>query len=734
MKTHVIVLLLLILILPACKEEQPGVTPAGVVLDTSGWLPFPLSSFDEMKGTALDMSWLLDAPAGKHGFLTVKDDKFFFEDGREARFWGGNIFGEANFPEKEEAERIADIIARSGANIIRMHHLDVVKPWTDKIVQRSFFGGQQPETTRKIDPEMFDKFFYIFHCLKQRGIYIFLSHISSRYVMRDDAFPGNEEALEDVGQGFKVEGMYDPYLIKLQQEYLFQILSTNNPYTGLALKDDPALALIEIINENSLFWLQPDGGFGINSSHYRQMLEKMFTRWLASKYGDEEALIAAWTQQGKAALLDDESLHNFTIKIPHIYIKDEDWPVSGRRKRDTYRFLYDLQNDYYQQMYRYLRNLDLKIPIAGSNHWCRDVADLQVNAHLDYIDRHDYWTHPIGEYNYIAGQGIQPKPMVKDAQGGNIGSLAQRRVFGKPYTISEWHNPLPNPYRAEGTPIMAAYACLQDWHPMQYAYWGAREQKPDTINSFEVMFDPTQMNLIPISALLFHRRDFKEAERGYFEIITPEQVYDPSTEIKRHPEVAFLGKYGLSFTDLPSVPKDNDAQLLKSALEGGGVYTAKTGEITWNMHRGIVILNSGRTQGIIGFISGETLKTDDIRFNMKSPFGVVIVSSLTEKDLVETERILISTAADARMTGVQLSQDFTKVLTTGRFPFLMQPVEGEISLKIDKPITIYALSPGGTRMATLKARRNGDRYIIELSVAHKAMHYEIVKIENNGKI
>jgi len=66
--------------------------------------------------------------------------------GTEARFWGGNLFGEANFPDKADAERLADIVARAGANIIRLHHVDVVAPWTDKVVQRSLFGGQQPES------------------------------------------------------------------------------------------------------------------------------------------------------------------------------------------------------------------------------------------------------------------------------------------------------------------------------------------------------------------------------------------------------------------------------------------------------------------------------------------------------------------------------------------------------------------------------------------------------------
>lgn len=718
--------LLIVLILLIVNFGFSQTLPQGVTLDTSNWIPFPLSSYEEMKGTALDMSWLLEVPAGQHGFLHVEDDKFVFEDGTPARFWGGNIFGEGNFPDKEQAERLADIIARSGANIIRMHHLDVVKPWTDKIVQRSFFGGQMPETTREIDKDMLDKFQYMFYCLKERGIHIFLSHISSRFIMQGDDFPGDAEGFADTDQGFKVEGMFDPYLIKLQQEYLKAILTAKNPYTGLAMVDDPALVLTEIINENSLFWLQPNGSFAIKSEYYKNMLQAMFAEWLVEKYGDEKTLVKKWSQQNKPALFDGERLAGGSIAIPHVYVNDTDWPASPQRKRDTYQFLYDLQNDYYQHMFVFLREIGLKIPIAGSNHWCYNAADLHVNAKLDYVDRHDYWTHPQHEYNYIKGQGVQADAMVKNANGGNIGGVARRRVFGKPYTISEWHNPLPNPYRAEGTPIMAAYSSLHGWHPMHYAYWGNRETEPDTINSFEVMFDPTQMNMIPISALMFHRQDFLEATDGYFEMLTPSQVMNPEREADRHPQMAFLGKYGLAFTDM-TVPTCNNGDLLKSALEADGVYESSTGQMQWNTNDGVVVLNSPRTQGVIGFVGGQSLITAAMTFDLDTEFAVVVASSLTEKPLGESDRILISTSGDARFSGIQVADDFSIIEKTGTFPFLMQPIEGTVTLRTKSKIKVYALSPGGKRVANVETKVNNDGISFVFQSAARAMHYEIVE-------
>lgn len=82
-----------------------------------------LSKTQVNKGV-LDFSHLLDAPAGKHGFLQIKDDHFYFEDGTRARFLGFNIAARSNTPSHELAEKLADHFASMGVNIIRMHAAD----------------------------------------------------------------------------------------------------------------------------------------------------------------------------------------------------------------------------------------------------------------------------------------------------------------------------------------------------------------------------------------------------------------------------------------------------------------------------------------------------------------------------------------------------------------------------------------------------------------------------------
>lgn len=128
--------------------------------------------------------------------------------------------------------------------------------------------------------------------------------------------------------------------------------------------------------------------------------------------------------------------------------------------------------------------------------------------------------------------------MVRSKYAGNVGSLASRRVYGLPYTVSEWHNPLPDKFRSEGPVIMAAFACLQDWHPMQYALAITTEKNPDMFNSFEYIYDPSHMDVITAASLMFHRKDFMEAGRAYYEIIPGGTALDPLSSTDAHPLIA----------------------------------------------------------------------------------------------------------------------------------------------------------------------------------------------------
>jgi hypothetical protein len=392
-----------------------------------------------------------------------------------------------------------------------------------------------------------------------------------------------------------------------------------------------------------------------------------------------------------------------------------------------YAFLYETQAAYCDRMYGFLRALRVKCPIAGSNHWISDVADLHLNADFDYVDRHEYYAHPHGTYNYTMGQSISPAtPMVRADSLGTIGGLASRRILGRPYTVSEWNNCLPNPYRAEGPVFMAAYACLQDWHPMQYAYMAFIDYAPQNINSFMVLYDPAHSNLLPASALMFHRRDVKEAPSGYYESISEKEFMDPAFAPQRHSRVALLGKYGLAFPDIAEADRLNDANLLKQASDPARhVYESVTGELSWDLQQGLLRVDSPRTQGFVGFAQGQPVALADVTLRIDNEFAVVVVSALDDKPIRQAKRLLVSTSARAQWSGMEFDEQHGVITKSGKPPFLMEPVTGTITLQ-HEPMTVYRLSSSGRRLGTLPVSKTSGGLAFDLRAASRCMHYELV--------
>ena len=193
----------------------------------------------------LDISFLLDAPAGKHGFIQVKDGHLATGDGRRFRFWGVNITdwsaGSRQIPSKEDAEFWAATLARFGINAVRLQFLDLDAP-------RGLIKSGV-DNSRSLDPEQLDREDYFIAQLEKRGIYIDFNLLVGRSFREGD---GVKDA-KLLGWGAKGTSLYDARLIELQKEYARQLLSHLNPYTRLKYSDDPAIAVIEINNENSLY-------------------------------------------------------------------------------------------------------------------------------------------------------------------------------------------------------------------------------------------------------------------------------------------------------------------------------------------------------------------------------------------------------------------------------------------------------------------------------------------------
>ena len=266
-------------------------------------MPFHLP-WESPEGAIADARFLLDAPAGKHGPLVVRDGHFHFENGKRVKFWGVNLSGEGCLPPPEVAPRVADRLAKFGFNLVRFHGLD--STWGNTL-----FPKNAPDT-QHFDPGQLDRLDRMIAELEKRGIYVNLNlHVARRFTAGD----GLPQA-EMLGYG-KYCVIFDPRMIELQKDYARQLLGHRNPYTGRTYAEDPAVVIVELTNENSLFGGWTSGFLRgqatqrpVNTTwtdippYYGEELTRFFNQWLTQRYPTRAALAGAWrrglTSRGRA--------------------------------------------------------------------------------------------------------------------------------------------------------------------------------------------------------------------------------------------------------------------------------------------------------------------------------------------------------------------------------------------------------------------------------------------------
>ncbi len=252
--------------------------------------PFVIPWDDASPGTATDVSFLNVKPAGAHGAIRAKDGHFVeTNSGKRVRFLGVNLVGQGAFPTHADADKVAARMAKLGINLVRLHHMD--NPgWGP---HSNLWDAKFPDH-QHIDAEQLDRLDYLIAQLKQNGIYVNLNLHVSRQFTPADGFPESVGKLPDFD---KRVDEFDPRMIALQKNFARNLLTHINPYTHLPYTSDPAVAVVEINNENSLVgdpWATLGAGLDTLPAPFRGELVGLWNTWLTKKYGTDAKLKAAW--------------------------------------------------------------------------------------------------------------------------------------------------------------------------------------------------------------------------------------------------------------------------------------------------------------------------------------------------------------------------------------------------------------------------------------------------------
>lgn len=473
----------------------------------------------------LDFSHLLDAPAGKHGFVQSRNGHLYFEDGTRARFLGFNIATRANAPDHATAEKIAQRFASMGVNCIRMHAADAPigdEPVTWSSCREAPLLDYESGSTRFFHQEGLDRFDYLFAKLKEKGIYIHFDLLIAREYIEGDGldYPGRFPST------LKRYTMYNRRLIELQKEYAKNFLTHVNPYTGLAYADDPAIITVQMNNEDSA--IKGDMGADMTDElkPYRDEVQKQFNDFLLMKYGTRQRMAEAWTNDGVCALGENEDPARGTVEVvmgdfhqpPNDPMGQWDAPCGPARYSDFMEFGILMNKRFYQDMKDFLISLGVKVPIVASN-LLGGAADVYGHTVGDVMENNSYFNHPllpVNDGNYMVygpTEYVSTNPLTMQRGAGamattlvSFASLAV--VEGKPFIVSEWNEYGLHPFHSTAFVQTVAYACLNDWGGLllynHHTSEGADDEPGDEIMTvFDAFNDPALISQWGFMASIF---------------------------------------------------------------------------------------------------------------------------------------------------------------------------------------------------------------------------------------
>jgi hypothetical protein len=643
-----------------------------------------------------DLSFLSDRPAGKDGFIRIQGGHLVKPDGKRIRFWGVHFTdwspGSVEIPPKEDMPMWAATLARFGANIVRLHFLDLAAP-------RGIVSNTGTDT-QSFDPQQLDRLDFEVSQFKEHGIYADLNlNVGHSYKAGDGVQDFNR-----IGSAKSIT-LFDPRIIELEKQYAKQILTHVNPYTKTEYRNETAIAIVEILNENGI-----GIGYRAPTPYYENELTGQYNAWLAkSLTPDQFAKLRA--EAGVAA----------GAPVPRLTSAEVQAAPKDRYDLEV-SFYMDLENAFYQDMAGYLKNtLGVKVPIIGTadhGHGSASYPMLASLSKLDIVDGHIYWEHSANPAPYNTA-------MVNAPLHSTIVGLSRTTFAGKPYTVSETNHPFPNQWVAEGMPITASYGDFQDWdmvitytfEPKRAADW-----KPYVGDPFDISLDPVRMTEFAAGALIFRRADVEPARKIVERTYSKDQVMEskrlPATEQPYFTPGFPLSlplQHGVRIKSLDGPPTaaypPDDSNPIVSDTKQLAWYTTPD-------KTGVVTVETDRTQALVGFLKANRKTLKNLSADISNNFATLIVTSLDAKPLASSDKMLLT--AGSRVTNTNFKWDLVnpRNVTWGGSPSLIEPVTGTVvlrNLKAAVSVTATALDGSGNPLgAAIPAKKTADGWSIAL--------------------
>ena len=616
------------------------------------------------KGSPLDFSFMLDAPAGKYGFVfAAKDGTMRFEKAPEKRLklHGINVCFEANFPPKEWADKMAEHFAALGYNAVRFHHYD------------STVIDKKAGNSTTLNKEMMDRFDYFVSVLIKKGFYLSTDFYSTRAFDPKEGFPKiTSKALYVLDQRAR-ENL---------KTFIRNFVTHVNPYTGRSLAQEPALVSVNLINEDNLNWVWN------SSSLSRKLFAEKFEEY--------------------------KKTHN----CPNAVTETSD--------RHFMAFLNGLQAKTHKELYDFCKKeLKMKALLTSCN-FQNQTYLVDLRSRMDFADNHMYHAHPVfgGKSWQSKAMYTQESPLETIAALPRV--LMVSRLTGMPYWMTEYNYCKPNRTRHEGAALIGAYCALQDWDAIfRFTYAHSmkrvRGERPQS-EMFDAAVNPIMQLSDRVIAVLFLRGDVRPAENEFSYAVNT-NFTDQKVPVEFHANFSKLGLISrigarmpqktlpagvknirdiAGFSDVPpAIASEWKKLVTKSEAK------SDTGEIAIDGKKRTFIVNTPKSECVT--LTGGNLSTGGVLNvrNARYPQTAALMS-LDNKPLAESKRMLLLHFGNSVETGVVHSDrgGMTQIEKQGTFPLLLHNISADITLTSGKPFEVYALLFDGSRAGKVTVKNN----------------------------
>ncbi|ODS22829.1 hypothetical protein AB835_11995 [Candidatus Endobugula sertula] len=694
---------------------------------------FPFQPKNTIKPSAFGMQEWLNIPDEP---LTLQGNKIL-SGNTTYKVWGTNVEYTHNAPNKQDAIKRAHFFAKYGINSVRLH----------KLTNPGWEGLGNNHSASEYNDNKLRRFDYWTYQLRKQGITYGFSPIWDLKVLPGDKekLAAYEEILQAAPHKPVTTGLvwFAEDVQNLHIATLINLLQHKNPYTGLSYATDPALAYVELQNEENSFFYSFMNKVRRHPT-YHQMLAGQFSDWLEKKYGSETHLIEQWGQGALNTFSQEGGLPNEQLSQRNITPVISPWlydnhATQGRRAKrlqDSAEFLFEKQQQYYQRATQAIRATGFTGPIVAGNWQAGSKGahflNLLADANSGIVDRHNYQGGATGQPGHLmdTGFGFSNDTMLGDPGSGLL-SMGMQQIAERPFMMSEWLAVLPSEWAAADTAIVATYGFgLQGWD-ISYHFASNGNGFSDTLGHGDGKgkfnnLTPLGVGLYPVLSRMVLRGDVKEADPIAIRRLSKDQAirndYDFQNTVSQQHDIKSLsgtphhnalaaGKILIEFTQQKGRSTITPWKQKYQTDHNNHLSTIRssTGELSWTANkktqRGYIKINTPGTQGIIGFSDNKLSSFNDMSIQVDSPYAVILATAKHHKKKLSNDNEAIIVAM-ARAHNTNMNLKSTIIAHLGTAPVILEPVKATLNFQRKKG-TIIVLDHDGIPTGKTYPLNNG---------------------------